>query len=104
MNIRVKWLVLGVMISSVSPLQAEDAQTLSNQDLEFLEFLGSWETEDGDWVNPLDFMDKPMDGQGGDDVLYDPKVQGDGADTPDQPGHEDIGTPFSPASGVDTDE
>ena len=58
MNILVKWLVLGVMMSSVTPVQAKDAQSLSNQDLEFLEFLGSWETEDGEWVNPLDFMDK----------------------------------------------
>jgi len=23
---------------------------------EFLEFLGSWELEDGTWVNPLDFL------------------------------------------------
>ena len=91
-------------MSSVSPVQAKDAQTLSNQDLEFLEFLGSWETEDGAWVNPLDFMDKPMDEQAGEDVLYDPNVQGETADAPGQPGHEEIGTPFSPVSGVETDE
>ena len=91
-------------MSSVSPVQAKDAQTLSNQDLEFLEFLGSWETEDGEWVNPLELIDQPMDEQAGEDVLYDPEVKGETDVVPGQPENEDIGTPLSPASGVDTDE
>lgn len=99
MNIPVKWLVLGVMIISVSPIDAKDASTLNNQDLEFLEFLGSWETEDGEWVDPLELIEKPMDEQEGEDVLYDSKRNGETDDGPGQPGPEDIRTPFSPVSG-----
>ena len=105
MNIRVKWFVLVLMTMLIaSPSTAKDAQTLSKQDLEFLEFLGSWETEDGEWVNPLDLIEKPMDEQAGEEVLYDPKAKGEADDVPGQPGHEDIRTPFSPVSGVETDE
>ncbi len=60
MNRLVKWLGLcWVMMLSPAPVSAQEAQSLKEQDLEFLEFLGEWETGEGQWVNPLDFLDKP---------------------------------------------
>ena len=87
-----------------SPAVAKDAQTLSKQDLEFLEFLGSWETEDGEWVNPLDFIETSTVEQGGEKVLYDPKDKGETHDVPGQRGNDEIEAPVSPMSGVETDE
>ena len=87
------------MMSLVSPVEAKDAQTLSNQDLEFLEFLGSWETEDGEWVNPLDLIEKSMDEQGGEEVFYDPEGKGKTDEVPSQPDHENLMTPVAPTSG-----
>ena len=99
MNIPVKWLVLGVMIIFVSPIDAKDASTLNNQDLEFLEFLGSWETEDGEWVDPLELIEKPMDVQEGEDVLYDSKSKGETDGVLSQTDDEGLKTPIAPTSG-----
>ena len=55
-----KWLVLcGVMLLSPIPVSAEEPEPLTKQDLEFLEFLGEWETDEGQWINPMDFTDPP---------------------------------------------
>ncbi|MDH5228802.1 MAG: hypothetical protein OEZ58_17180 [Gammaproteobacteria bacterium] len=51
---RVKTLLL--LIHLISPLayaeEKEDEQAL---DIEFLEFLGSFEDQNGQWVDPMDF-------------------------------------------------
>jgi len=31
--------------------------------LELLEFLGEWETQDGEWIDPLDFEEWPLPDQ-----------------------------------------
>ena len=41
------------MILSPIPAGAEENQPLVEHDLEFLEFLGEWETDTGLWVNPF---------------------------------------------------
>lgn len=55
----VKWLVLGsaIILWPVST-GAQEPPPLQEQDLAFLEFLGEWETEDGQWMNPLDFWEE----------------------------------------------
>ncbi len=50
-----KWLVIGLLLvplAGASPPEAGPAP-----DLEFLEYLGSWETEDGKAVDPFDVDD-----------------------------------------------
>ena len=102
MNTPVKWFVLGFMtILFASPAEAKNASTLTNKDLEFLEFLGSWETEDGEWLNPLELIEKPMDEQEheGEGILYDPRDSGESDDGPNQTDIEDLETPIAPVSG-----
>ncbi len=46
------------LVCGAATVEAREDSPPSGPDLEFLEFLGSWETEDGQWVNPLDLMDQ----------------------------------------------
>ncbi len=41
------WLLLGMSYTSVAWSDEENQPSM-----EFLEFLGEWETEDGDWIDP----------------------------------------------------
>ncbi len=51
-----KWLVIGLLL--LVPLaEASPPEGGPAPDLEFLEFLGSWETEDGKAVDPFDVDD-----------------------------------------------
>jgi hypothetical protein len=51
-----KWLVIGLLL--VVPLaEASPPKAGPAPDLEFLEFLGSWETEDGKAVDPFEVDD-----------------------------------------------
>jgi len=57
----VNWVVLVCVLipyflDPLSTYGAEDTTRLET-DMEFLEFLGEWETEEGEWVNPMDFLD-----------------------------------------------
>ena len=55
----VKWLMIGLTAMLWSTLAAAENQSMpSHVDLEFLEFLGSWETHDGEWINPMDLIDQ----------------------------------------------
>ncbi len=55
-----KWLVLcGVMILSPAPASAQEAEPFTKDDLEFLEFLGEWETDTGLWVDPWNLLNMP---------------------------------------------
>ena len=92
------------MMLMTSPAMAKDAQPLSDQDLEFLEFLGSWETEDGEWVNPIDFIEESTDESGGEKVFYDPKDEGEPDDGFGQTRNDDMEIPVSPRLGVETDD
>ncbi len=59
MNYRAS-LVLLVMILISQSLQAETAETQAGDEapsLELLEFLGEWESSDGEWVDPADLED-----------------------------------------------
>ena len=48
------WLVLSMILFAPSA-RAEDAGPADVPDLELLEFLGEWETEDGEWIDPTSF-------------------------------------------------
>lgn len=55
---RGSWLVLGgLLIAQVVTASPRDAEPAP--DMEFLEFLGSWQTHDGKWVDPLHVEDDP---------------------------------------------
>jgi len=53
-----EWLVL---LALLAPLHAAPAgaDEPSAPSLELLEFLGDWETEDGEWVDPGDLLEMP---------------------------------------------
>lgn len=57
-TVRGSWLVIVVLLTTqvvtAAPREAEPAP-----DPEFLEFLGSWQTHDGQWVDPLQVEDLP---------------------------------------------
>ena len=43
------------------PLPAQEAEGETPPSLELLEFLGAWETEDGEWIDPALLQDKALD-------------------------------------------
>ncbi len=49
-------LVLFVIL--LSPLYADEQKTESGISIELLEFLGEWETEDGEWLDPMELDDE----------------------------------------------
>ena len=56
--VRGSWLVLGgLLITQVVTASPRDAEP--SPDMEFLEFLGSWQTHDGKWIDPLHVEDIP---------------------------------------------
>ncbi|MFQ5580541.1 MAG: hypothetical protein ACE5FZ_08005 [Nitrospiria bacterium] len=51
---RGKWLFVGMAALSFSgSAVAKESQGSLPLDIEFLEFLGGWETNDGVWIDPL---------------------------------------------------
>ncbi len=46
---------------------AEDDADDSRPEMELLEFIGEWETPDGEWFDPLDDSEKISDQEGQDD-------------------------------------
>ena len=62
-NFQVEWLVLAVLVMTHAA-GAEPREPAGTPDMELLEFLGSWELENGDSVDPmsleeLDVLDEP---------------------------------------------
>lgn len=47
-------LCLWLLICSTSSLLAEEQSHEEIPTIEFLEFLGEWETDDDDWIDPAD--------------------------------------------------
>ncbi len=44
-----------MMFCSLTPLFAEEQSAEEDiQTMEFLEFLGEWETEEGEWIDPIE--------------------------------------------------
>ncbi len=50
-------LILLLMIQFSSILQADSEQEDGTPSLDLLEFLGEWESSDGEWLDPADFED-----------------------------------------------
>jgi len=74
---RVKKLVMATLLlltclPQVRALEPEEVKPPSTEQesptLEFLEFLGEWETEDGDWIAPDDLEDMPLNETEDDDT------------------------------------
>ncbi len=76
-----------VLLCSTATVDAREDSPPSGPDLEFLEFLGSWEAEDGQWVNPLDLMDQSFSDVEGMPTQNDPSDRNRGSSVPD----EDLG-------------
>ena len=53
MHYRVSMSVM-MMLLSFSSLHAEESSTTESPSIDFLEFLGEWETEDGEWIDPVE--------------------------------------------------
>jgi len=55
----VKWLIILCVMMLGTPLaRGREPSPPLQPDMEFLEFLGTWETDDGQWVSPLDLMEQ----------------------------------------------
>ncbi len=54
----VDWLVMGFVATMVFA-EPELVDPDLESDLELLEFLGSWETDDGEWIDPTMLADEP---------------------------------------------
>ncbi len=56
---RVSWFIVSlVFFSMTAPLVANGGEETSVPDMDLIEFLGGWETEDGDWIDPFLFDDR----------------------------------------------
>lgn len=59
------WALLGLCLlcgNSGAPTESsEDTEELDPISLEFLEFLGEWETADGKWLDPNELDDESSD-------------------------------------------
>ncbi|MCH6582456.1 MAG: hypothetical protein IH808_05490 [Proteobacteria bacterium] len=54
----VDWLVMG-LVATMAFAEPELVDPDLESDLELLEFLGSWETDDGEWIDPTMLADEP---------------------------------------------
>lgn len=61
------WVMTGLLLLLGTPWAlADDASLTGSPNLELLEFLGAWETADGEWIDPLDLTEmEPLAGQRG---------------------------------------
>ncbi|MGK0179608.1 MAG: hypothetical protein ACI8PD_001409 [Nitrospinales bacterium] len=54
---------------ALEPEEVESSQTeQESPSLDFLEFLGEWETEDGEWIAPDDLENMPLNENEDDDT------------------------------------
>lgn len=53
-------LMLSLMMLIYTPIYAESDEKPEIPSPEFLEFLGEWETTDGEWVDPNEFGDEDL--------------------------------------------
>jgi len=72
------WLVVGAV--TVASAVSHDIEP--SPDADFLEFLGSWQTEDGRWMDPFNMKDFPGAKKPGSD---------EGATSRDRPAEKNIG-------------
>ena len=54
----VDWLAMG-LVATLTFAEPELVDPDLEGDLELLEFLGSWETDDGEWIDPTMLADEP---------------------------------------------
>jgi hypothetical protein len=54
----VDWLVMG-FVATMAFAEPELVDPDLESDLELLEFLGSWETDDGEWIDATMLADEP---------------------------------------------
>ena len=54
------WLILLLFCATIQTHAAEDKGKDDNPDQELLEFLGKWESVDGQWVDPGQVQDLSM--------------------------------------------
>lgn len=83
------------LVCGAAMVEAREDSPPSGPDLEFLKFLGSWETEDGQCVNPLDLMDQSFSDVEGMPTQNDPSDRNRGSSVPDGDlGQTTEGDPF----------
>ena len=62
MNCRPRWLLMLLpIVSSVvhaGDMQMDKGQTDAIPSVEFLEFLGEWQTDEGEWIDPEELDDE----------------------------------------------
>ncbi len=59
LKVRVKWwMILVFFFWPIMPLMAEEKNEMTSSDMALIEFLGTWETKEGEWVDPLLFDDE----------------------------------------------
>ncbi len=57
MNYRLR-LMLTVMTLFPAALYSEDRESAEVPSIDFLEFLGEWQTSDGEWIDPNELNDE----------------------------------------------
>ncbi len=82
------------LVCGAATVEAREDSPPSGPDLEFLEFLGSWETEDGQWVNPLDLMDQSFSDVEGMPTQNDPSDRNRGSVPDGDLGQTTEGDPY----------
>ena len=69
MRADIRLLLLWVVLFSAAPVWCDDSDPAIDEavqedsrgpSLELLEFLGSWETDDGEWIDPSELDDQPV--------------------------------------------
>ena len=86
-TLKAEWLLIGVfLLLAAFPSSTRGEDAVSFPDMALLEFLGSWETEKGEWIDPMLFRDAQVDGvrmseESGDP--QEPKAQADRTEVED---------------------
>ncbi|MFQ5780916.1 MAG: hypothetical protein ACE5HN_09075 [Nitrospiria bacterium] len=85
---RADWLWVGIALLTLGGnVSAEEGRGALSQDIEFLEFLGRWETADGEWIDPIMLGVDPAEGMEGKSTKG--QGSGDGLRGPVNPEDED---------------
>ena len=58
---RVSTYAMLLFLSMTQLFAEEETNTESMPSVEFLEFLGEWETEQGEWLDPVEFENDGLD-------------------------------------------
>ena len=56
MNRQVSWAVISAMFFALASV-ADDVRLTNSPDPEIFEFLGEWESAQGEWLDPISFED-----------------------------------------------